>query len=182
MARQIISKVALNLLWIAAAAFILAASAASAQTYPPDVQTVTADADDTTPEPGSTVDVTATVLDANGDPVEGAEVTFTVTSGEGTFANGQTTITVTTDANGVATAALTTGSTPGNIVVRVDANGVVSQVTLSTGSPQALPKTGGPSGSVGTGLPLAPALAAAMLVLFLAAGAVGVRKLGTTRS
>lgn len=180
---QLVSKLALNLLWIAAAVFILAASAASAQTYPPEVGSVTADADDTTPDPGSTVNVSGTVTDADGNPVAGATVTFTITSnpGSASFENGQQTITAVTGGDGVATVALNTGNETGTIVVRVDANGVVSQVTLTTGSPQTLPKTGGEPGGA-TSVPLTPAMAAGAAMLLLAAGAVAVRRLRLFRS
>ena len=182
---QLVGKLAQNLLWIIAAAFILAASAASAQTYPPDVDSVTAGAEDTTPEPGSSVDVTGTVTDADGNPVAGATVTFTLTSNPGgaSFDNGQQSIVATTDENGVAVAVLNTGDEPGTIVVRVDSNGVVSQVTLTTGNPQALPLTGGETGGPATGLPLAPAAMVAGTAMFLlAAGAVAVFRLRTTGS
>lgn len=174
---QLVSKLALNLLWVGAAAFILAASAASAQTYPPEVDSVTAGVDDTTPDPGSTVEVSSTVTDADGYPVAGATVTFTITAnpGEASFENGQRTITAVTGSDGVATVTLKTGAEAGTIVVRVDANGVVSQVTLTTGSPQALPQTGGP-GAASTSLPLTPAMAAGAALLLLAAGVVAVRK------
>ncbi|MEX0683148.1 MAG: hypothetical protein WD904_12285 [Dehalococcoidia bacterium] len=175
---QLVSKLALNLLWIAAAAFVLVASAASAQTYPPGTDTLTTDADDTTPEPGSSVNVTGTVLDADGSPVEGADVTFTITSNPGaaSFSNGQQSITAKTDANGVAIVALSTGANPGTIVVRVDSGGKVSQVTLTTGEPQALPKTGGAPGISGTSLPFTVGAGAGILIL-LAAGAVTARRL-----
>lgn len=176
---QLVSKLAQNLVWITVAAFILAASAASAQTYPPEVDSVTASVDDTTPDPGSTVEVSGTVTDADGNPVAGATVTFTLTSNPGgaSFANGQQTITATTNENGVARAVLNSGSAPGTIVVRVDANSVVSQVTLTTGSPQALPQTGGEPGGSAAGLPLTPAMAAGAALLLLAAGFVAVRRL-----
>jgi hypothetical protein len=176
---QLISRLALNLLWIAGVAFILAASAASAQTYPPAVGSLTATANDTTPAPGSTVEVSGVVLDANSNPVAGATVTFTVTSNPGgaSFDNGQQSITATTNADGVAVALLNTGSEPGTIVVRVDASGVISQVSLTTGAPQALPKTGGPQATSGTTLPLAGAIAAGVGILLLAVGVVTVRKL-----
>ena len=175
---HLVSRLAQNLVWIVVVVFILAASAASAQTYPPEADSVTADTDDTTPDPGSTVNVSGTVTDADGNPVAGATVTFTLTSnpGSASFENGQQTITAVTASNGVATVGLQTGGETGTIVVRVDANGAVSQVTLTTGSPQALPQTGGEPGGA-TGIPLSPTMAAGAALLLLAAGAIAVRRL-----
>ena len=57
------------------------------------------------------------VLDPSGNPVRGASVTFTVDSipngAAGQALNGQTTITVTTDSNGVASVKFTLGNQPG---------------------------------------------------------------------
>lgn len=203
---QLVSKLALNVLWIAAAAFILAASAASAQTYPPPVDEVAATVDDTTPDLGATVELSASATDENGNPLVDVEVTFTITSNPGgasfvddqvssigapmafvssadsiveiaaAYASQTETATALTDEGGIARVKLYTGNEPGTIVVRVDANGVVSQVTLTTGSPQALPKTGGEPGGA-TSLPLTPAMAAGAAILLLVAGAVAARRL-----
>lgn len=176
---HLVSKVALNLFWIAAAAFILAASAASAQTYPPGTETLTADVDDDTPDPGSSVNVAATVKDGDGNVIADETVTFTITSnpGDASFANGQQTTTAQTDANGSAIVVLNTGATPGTIVIRVDHGSSVSQVTVVTGAPQALPKTGGDPGSGGTDVPLTAVLVASTAFILLAAGATAARKL-----
>ena len=119
--------------------------------YPPDGGTVSVEAEDTTPPPDSAVELTCTALDADGNPLAGVPCTFTITSNPGGASfDGDSSITVVTDENGVAVVDLETGSDPGNIVVSVEANGGVSQVTLATGTPQELPNTGGrpqPAGS-----------------------------------
>ncbi|HUF53823.1 MAG TPA: hypothetical protein VMR52_08630 [Dehalococcoidia bacterium] len=179
MVMQLVSRLAQNLVWIGVVAFILAASAASAQSYPPPVDTVTAGADDTTPDLGATVELTASAVDDNGGPLADVDVTFTITSNPGGasfVANQAETATALTDKDGIARVKLFTGNEPGTIVVRVDANGVVSQITLTTGSPQALPKTGSEPGGA-TSLPLSPAMAAVAAILLLVAGTVAVRRL-----
>lgn len=138
---QLATKFVGTLLWIAAATFILAASAASAQTYPPDVDSVTAGTEDDTPDTGDAVAIFGTVVDSDGYPVEGAEVTFTIASSPGgaTFSNSSTTIVATTNAAGIATVTLTTGNDEGATVVQVVSGGATAQVTVTTGAPQALP-------------------------------------------
>lgn len=138
--------------WAAAVAFVLAASAASAQTYPSDVGSVSAGAGDTDPAPGTSVQVTGTAFDSAGNPLEEVEITFAITSnpGDASFDNGEQSIIGITDENGVATVILNTGADPGTIVVSVEASGVLSQVTLNSGVPQSLPTTGGATGSDGS--------------------------------
>ena len=146
---QLATKFVGTLLWIAAATFILAASAASAQTYPPNVDSVTAGTSDDTPDAGDVVQVFGTVVDDDGNPVEGAEVTFTISSDPGgsTFSNGNTTIVATTNADGIATVTLNTSNDEGAIVVQVASGGVISQVTITTGAPQALSTGVTPTGN-----------------------------------
>ena len=126
--------------------------------YPPGVGSVSVSAADTTPSPRSSVQVTATVLDSSGSPQPGVSVSFIITSnpGDASFQGAQS-ITAVTDENGIARAALYTGAEAGTIVVRAEAAGIVSQVTLATGEPQQLPRTGGAPGS-GTAAPLWPAV------------------------
>lgn len=158
--------------WLAIIAFVLAASAASAQTYPSDVGSISAGADDTEPAPRSSVEVTGTTLDSAGNPLVGVEVTFTITSnpGDASFSNGEDTIVAKTDENGIATATLNTGNEPGTIVVAVEAAGLLSQVTITTGDPQSLPSTGGAPGSdVSLDWPVLLTVAAAVFVLGTAA-------------
>jgi len=88
------------------------------------------------------VAVTCTLVDSAGNPVANEAVTFTIVSQPGVDAS-LTTVTVVTDEDGVATATLYTGSTPGLIVVEVEALGVSSQVSVVTGvEPGAAPPTG----------------------------------------
>ena len=176
-----VNKLAQLVLWLSAAAFVLAASAASAQTYPPDVGSLSASVDDTTPAPGSEVELTGRALDSVGEPLQGAEITFTLTSnpGDASFGNGQSSIVATTDENGIANVILNTGSQPGTIVVAVEANGLVTQVTMTTGEPANLPASGGPPPS-GDSIEWPLILAASLAVLFVAAG--GVRLLRSLRT
>jgi hypothetical protein len=77
----------------------------------------------------------------------GVPCTFIVTTDPGGASfEGDSSTVVETDENGVATAVLSAGSEPGVIVVSVEATGIVSQVTISAGAPQALPPTGGSPG------------------------------------
>ena len=179
---QLASKFVGTLLWLAAATFILAASAASAQTYPPDVDSVTAGAENDTPNAGDAVKVFGTVVDSDGNPVEGAEVTFTISSDPGgsTFSNDSTTIVATTNADGIATAVLNTSNGPGTTVVQVASGGIISQVTVTTGAHQALPTTGGePLGQGGSGSSLMAVLGIAALVI-AGAGLIAIRKKGAS--
>lgn len=169
---RLAKKLAVSLLTIGAVAFILAASAASAQVYPPEGKSLAVEASDPTPNPGESVDVTAQVTDSDDKGVAGADVMFTITSnpGDAEFKNGEQSITEMTDGDGYATVVLHTGDQPGAIVIRVEAAGEVSQVTVTTGDPQSLPTTGGaPIASAG-GIPLT-ALAAAAAGIALLAGA-----------
>lgn len=140
----------------------------AAAEYPPAVGSLSAGASDTTPSPGSSVIITCTALDASGNPLANQPCTFTITSqpGGASFDGALSTV-ANTDATGVATAVLSTGTTPGTIVVSVEAAGMVSQVTLNTGAAQELPPTGGtPAGSnATTRWPLATGAAALSLIL-----------------
>lgn len=71
----------------------------------------------------------ALVTDINGNPVNNVSVTFTApaSGSSGTFANGTTTVTVLTDATGIATASLfTANGLDGNFVVDANVSGVAA--------------------------------------------------------
>jgi hypothetical protein len=114
--------------------------------YPPPAGAVTVSVDETAPPTGGSVEVTCTVVDSAGAPVANEPCTFTVVSQPGADAS-LTSVTVVTDDDGVATATLYTGSTPGLIVVEVKALGVSSQVSVATGVE---PGQAPPTGSTGT--------------------------------
>lgn len=112
-----------------------------AQNYPPPVGSLTVEAASTSP--GSTTNVTATVLDNAGGPVEGAAVLFRIISQPGDdaqWAGGGLETTATTDANGVATAVLSAGSSLGSIIIETISGEQTSQVTVAVES--GLPATG----------------------------------------
>jgi hypothetical protein len=114
--------------------------------YPPPAGSVTASADTDAASTGASVDVTCTVLDTAGAPVENELCTFTIVSQPGTDASiGSDPVTKVTDANGVATATLHTGSTAGVIVVEVEARGVPSQVSITTGAEPGIAPPSSPS-------------------------------------
>jgi sugar lactone lactonase YvrE len=76
----------------------------------------------------------ATVDDQNGDPLPGANVTFTAPSGGagGTFSGGQTSVTVMTNANGVATAtAFAANGTAGSYTVTAAVAGISTPFALT---------------------------------------------------
>jgi hypothetical protein len=84
-------------------------------------------------------------------------VTFRIASQPGSdarWANGSLETTATTDASGLATAVLSAGSQPGNIIIETVSGDKTSQVTVAVES--ALPGTGGapPLDSGGGGVPL----------------------------
>lgn len=159
------------------AAIVLATSwtMAFAQ-YPAPVGSVSTSVSDTTPSTGSTVEVQVEVLDTVGNPVANEAVTLSIVSQPGTDASLASTTAV-TDENGIATVALSIGSTPGTIVVGATARGIQSQATVeaqaapvASPTPAATPEVAPPTG-VGTtdgGWSVAPWVLAA-----LTAGAVG---------
>lgn len=127
-------------LWIGG---VILSEGAGAQSYPAPTGSLSVEAAATTP--GGTTNVTATVLDNDGNPVEGATVTFTITSQPGSdaqWSNGKLEITATTNANGVATALLTAGSSTGNIIIETLSGTKSSQVTVAVG-PEEVPGSGG---------------------------------------
>lgn len=119
------------------------AQGARAQTYPPPVGSLSVESSTTATTVGATADITATVLDNAGDPIEGAEVLFIIASQPGDdaqWSNSETEITVETNADGVATAVLSVGSTPGTIIVETVSGEQTSQVTITVAGQ---PETGG---------------------------------------
>jgi hypothetical protein len=139
---------------IGLAAGLVWAASAAAQTYPPPAGSLSVTASSTTP--GGSSNVSATVLDDSGAPIEGAEVTFTIISQPGSdarFANGETTTTGTTGADGVATVVLYAGADPGSIIIETQSGEQTSQVTVaveeSAAGPAEVPSTGAAPGDGG---------------------------------
>lgn len=130
---------------VLAVALLAWLSSSALADYPPAIGSVSAAAGSTTAVAGSNVNVTCTVQDASGAPMADQACVFTIISQPGNDASiGSLSTVKNTDANGIATAVLFTGSTPGSIVVRTEAGGIFSQVTVSVqGAPQQLPTTGG---------------------------------------
>lgn len=84
--------------------------------------------------------LTCTLRDGAGAPIVNAACTFTIESQPGTDAAvGSTTITKMTDANGVATTTLRTGSTPGQIVVSATSGTFRSVTVVAVGGSAAAP-------------------------------------------
>lgn len=172
-----ISAIRLLVVAVAAGGLLWGASQAVAD-YPPPVGSLSAAASDTTPEPGSDVTVTCTVLDNSGNPMANDSCTFTIASQPGGASfDGSPSTTKNTDADGVAAAVLSTGATPGTIVVEILSGALTSQVTITTGAaPAELPATGGsPSGSDSTPWPLAASAAAGGIALLMAGAFVAIR-------
>jgi hypothetical protein len=139
-------------------ALTVAGGTASAQ-YPPPVGSVTTSASDTTPSTGDSVTCTCKVLDTTGSPVAGETCTFSIVSQPGTDARLSSTTAV-TNAQGIATVTLITGSTKGAIVINSKARGVESQVSITAeaappaattvpATPGAAPPTGAGHGDEG---------------------------------
>jgi hypothetical protein len=157
-------------------ALTIAGGTASAQ-YPPPVGSVTASLSDPTPATGASVTCTCEVLDTVGNPVAGETCVFTIVSQPGTDASLSSTTAI-TDAQGIATVTLFTGSTAGTIIVEAEARSIESQATATTaaatptapGTPGAAPPTGAGQGDGGTPLAL-------WLVAIGAAGALGLASL-----
>jgi len=144
-------------------AMAIAGGTVSAQ-YPPPVGSVTTSVSETAPAAGASVTCTCKVLDTVGNPVAGETCSFTIVSQPGTDAH-LSSATGVTDALGIATVTLFTGSTPGSIVVSSTARGVESQATVTAkaatpaavttpATPGAAPPTGAGQGEGGT--PVAP--------------------------
>jgi len=122
-------------------AFILGSSAAVAQ-YPNPAGSVTITSATVAAPTGADVTLTCTLVGVTGAPSANAPCTFTIESEPGTDAAvGSKVVTKMTDANGVATTVLKTGSTPGQIVVSATSGAfrsvTVVNVTSSAGGPPA---------------------------------------------
>ena len=168
---------------LALTAFQIGSQQASAQ-YPPTIGSLTATSSATSGSTDSTVDITCTVRDTAGNPVQGEPCTFTIVSQPGSDASvGSLSVTKNTDGQGMAVATLKTGSTPGTIVVSVEASGITSQVSVAVsgqGAPAAgLPETGGSvadDGTIGFPVWLAVALGLASAVAVTTFGLRALRK------
>ncbi|HEU4758765.1 MAG TPA: hypothetical protein VFT91_02170 [Dehalococcoidia bacterium] len=159
----------------------LVAVSSRAQPYPPPVGSLTVAATSTTPSTGGTSTLTATVLDNSGNPVANADVVFEIVSQPGTdarFSNGQSSITAKTGANGVASAVLSAGSAPGNVLVKMIAGDKTSQVTLQVQGAPGAPATGGepPSENSGGFSDWRALLLAAGALVLVGGGAVLIRR------
>ena len=121
----------------------LLADSVSAQ-YPPPVGSLTVSAGSTAVSAGGSTAITCTVRDTSGEPIADVLCAFGVLSQPGNDASISPTSTTTGD-DGTATAVLSAGSTPGTVVVEVDAGGITSQVSVRVASRAGgLPTTGGP--------------------------------------
>jgi hypothetical protein len=160
-------------------ALAVAGGTASAQ-YPPPVGSVDTSLSDPTPATGASVACTCEVLDTVGNPVAGEVCEFTIVSQPGTDASLSSTTAV-TNAQGIATVTLFTGSTEGTIVVEAEARSIASQATATAevatpvaptvpATPGAAPPTGAGQGDGGTPIAL-------WIVAIGAAGALGLASL-----
>ena len=179
--RKVLPAIALAViaLLVALMALTIAGGRASAQS-PPPVGSVTTSLSDTTPATGTSVTCTCAVLDTVGNPVAGEVCEFTIVSQPGTDASLSSTTAV-TNAQGIATVTLFTGSTPGEIVVEAQSRAVESRATAAAeaatpgaptlpATPGAAPPTGAGQGDGGTPLAL-------WLLAIGAAGTLGLASL-----
>jgi hypothetical protein len=176
--RKVLPAIALATIGLLVA-LAIAGGPASAQ-YPPPVGSVETGVSDPTPATGAPVTCTCEVLDTVGNPVAGEVCTFTIVSQPGTDAS-LSSATAITNAQGIATVTLLTGSAPGSIVVSSEARGIQSQATVTAGAatpvaptvpatPGAAPPTGAGEGDGGTPVAL-------WIVAIGAAGALGLASL-----
>ena len=122
--------------------------------YPPPVGSVTAGVSNPTPSTSASVTATCLVVDSQGQPVADEPCTFTIISQPGTDATlGGPSVTVNTNAQGIATAVLSVGTKSGAIVLGVNAMGVQSQVTVNTQVPGIAPPTLPPGAQPGAAPP-----------------------------
>ena len=131
------------------AAFVMASNAAIAQ-YPQPTGNLTLTSSTVTTTTGASVTLTCNLRDTTGAPIANAACTFAIESEPGTDAAvGSKVVTRTTDANGVATTVLQTGSTPGQIVVSAT-SGTFRSVTVVTVAGASGTPPASSSGRVGT--------------------------------
>jgi hypothetical protein len=181
--RKVLPAIALATIGLLVA-LAIAGGTASAQ-YPPPVGSVTTSVSETAPATEASVTCTCKVLDTVGEPVAGETCTFTIVSQPGTDARLSSTTAV-TNALGIATVTLFTGSDPGSIVVSSTARGIQSQSTVTTkaatpvattvpATPGAAPPTG--AGQSEGGTPVLP-----WIMAIGAAVALGVASLFVLRA
>jgi hypothetical protein len=134
-----------SLFALAVAAFGVYPQTSNAQ-YPPPTGSVTALSSSTSADPGEDVTLVCQLQDVQGQPIAGEDCTFTIESEPGDDAAvGSKVVTKITNAQGIATTNLYTGSTPGVIVVSMTAGEMVSTVVvevLGETSPPAAPVEG----------------------------------------
>jgi hypothetical protein len=134
--RRILALAALFAL--TAAAFGVYPQTSNAQ-YPPPVGSITALTSSTSGGTGENVMLTCRLVDDAGQPLVGEDCTFTIESEPGDDAAvGSKVISKTTNAQGISTTNLYTGTTPGIIVVSMTAGEISSSVVvevLGTSSP-----------------------------------------------
>jgi hypothetical protein len=127
------------------AALLIGSNVATAQ-YAEPTGNLTVTSEVVTATTGAGVTLSCTLRDTSGAPIVNAPCTFTIESEPGTDAEvGSKVVTKMTDANGIATTVLRTGSTPGQIVVSAT-SGTFRSVTVvtiagATGAPPASPVT-----------------------------------------
>jgi len=142
---------------LAAFLFAMVVSRGASAQYPPADGSVTATAANGNPTVNSETEITARVLDISGNAVAGVSCTFAIVNEPGTDAAiGSKSTTRVTNAQGIATAVLKAGSTPGLIAVRVTCGTLQSQVLAlaRTPLPPAAPvEISGPSTGDGGLLP-----------------------------
>jgi hypothetical protein len=131
---------------LTAAAFGVYPQTSNAQ-YPPPEGSVTALTSSTSAGTGEDVSLTCRLVDTSGQPIAGEDCTFTIVGEPGDDAAvGSKVVTKTTNAQGIATTNLYTGTTPGVIVVSMTAgemsSTVIVEVMGATGSPPAAPVEG----------------------------------------
>jgi ABC-type Na+ efflux pump permease subunit len=179
--RKVLPAIALAViaLLVALMALTIAGGTASAQ-YPPPAGSVTVSLSDPTPPTESSVTCTCAVLDSAGNPVAGELCVFTIVSQPGTDAYLSSTSAV-TNAQGIATVSLYTGSTAGAISVSAEARSIESQATAiaESGTPVAptAPATPGAAPPTGVGQSDGGTSLALWLVAIGAAGVLGLASL-----
>ncbi len=113
---------------------------------------------------GGSTAILAAFADENGEPVSGTDVTFKIEEQPGDDSNleGDLDVTKTSDAEGIAEATLSVGSTPGEIIVSATAEGETETVTITVIEQAA---TEGDDGGGGIGAWIAAPIIAALLAL-----------------
>jgi hypothetical protein len=130
-----------------------------------------------TPATGTTVSVSATVLNQFGTPAFGLACTFQIVSQPGSDAVVDAGPKITDDA-GIATTTLSTGTTPGDIVIDATCGELTSQVLVQVGRAPAGTMTLPPTGTGPDAAPTGPALIATLLAvgLICVAGSTSLRR------